>query len=150
MLDLRCSSFRNKDSILHLFHSFFAVPTTSPLPHPAASASAAAAGSPSAAAAEVGAGGGLFPSFRYNNNRNFWLEYSTPPSTTFPEYDEEYYETRTTTADPGPYFVDAAGANNTVVEVPLGATVFLDCVIGALTDEFQVIKSTCMFKESNV
>ena len=81
---------------------------------------------------------GLFPSFRYNNNRNFWLEYSTPPSTTFPDYDEEYYELKTTTPDPGPAFVDASRRNGSTVEVPLGATVFLDCIIQGLTQDFEV------------
>lgn len=81
--------------------------------------------------------GGVFPSFRYNNNRNFWLEYSTPPSTTFPEY-EEYYEMRPTTPDPRPYFLNGDLKNNSVVEIPLGGTVFLDCEVAQFTSEFEV------------
>eukprot|EP00095_Tigriopus_kingsejongensis_P011063 maker-scaffold23_size669530-snap-gene-2.11 protein:Tk11063 transcript:maker-scaffold23_size669530-snap-gene-2.11-mRNA-1 annotation:"PREDICTED: obscurin-like" len=81
--------------------------------------------------------GGLFPSFRYNNNRNFWLEYSTPPSTTFPEY-EEYFEVRSTTPDPGPFFLAGTQRNNSIVEIPLGGTVFLDCKIAQYTSDFEV------------
>ncbi|XP_059093608.1 uncharacterized protein LOC131888706 [Tigriopus californicus] len=81
--------------------------------------------------------GGVFPSFRYNNNRNFWLEYSTPPSTTFPEYDE-YYELRSTTPDPRPFFLNGDLTNNSVVEIPLGGTVFLDCQVAQFTSEFEV------------
>ena len=60
---------------------------TSPSPHagPAASASA------KAAAAAAASSNVLYPSYRYNA-KNFWLEYSTPPSTQFPDYDEDYYQ----------------------------------------------------------
>ena len=58
---------------------------TSPSPHAEPSASA------SANAVAEASSNVLFPSYRYNA-KNFWLEYSTPPSTRFPDYDEDYYQ----------------------------------------------------------
>ena len=47
----------------------------------------------------------LYPSFR---NRNYWLEYSTPSTTTFLDYDAAYDSMdswSTTTPRPGPFFL---------------------------------------------
>ena len=84
-----------------------------------------------------GSGNGVYSSFR---NRNFWLEYSTPPTTKFPDYEDYYYaggsSTAPTTPDPGPQFIDVS-SNQTVVQTPVGATTFLHCKVEDLRD-FQV------------
>ena len=77
----------------------------------------------------------VYSSFR---NRNFWLEYSTPPTTLFPEYDE-YNPEPSATPEPGPIFRDAA-LNHSTLQAPVGSTVFLDCRIADLMD-YQV----CLF-----
>ena len=80
---------------------------------------------------------GIYSSFR---NRNFWLEYSTPPTTKFPDYDDYYYNygstSQTTTPDPGPRFKESM-ANHTLVQAPIGSTAFLHCKVEDLRD-FQV------------
>ena len=82
-------------------------------------------------------GNGIYSSFR---NRNFWLEYSTPPTTKYPDYDEYYYNygstIKTTTPDPGPRFKDVM-SNHSLVQVPIGSTAFLHCKVENLRD-FQV------------
>ena len=82
-------------------------------------------------------GNGIYSSFR---NRNFWLEYSTPPTTKYPDYDEYYYNygstIKTTTPDPGPKFKDVM-SNHSLVQVPIGSTAFLHCKVENLRD-FQV------------
>ena len=76
--------------------------------------------------------GGVYSSYR---NRNFWHEYSTPPTTKYPEYDDYYYLTSeaTPTPDPGPQFVDAL-QNHTVIYSSLGSTTFLNCRVQELRD----------------
>lgn len=86
-------------------------------------------------------GNGIYSSFR---NRNFWLEYSTPPTTKFPDYDDYYYNlpgsvtpaAATTTPEPRPHFVDSS-SNHTLVQSPHGSTTFLHCRVHELRD-FQV------------
>lgn len=85
-------------------------------------------------------GNGIYSSFR---NRNFWLEYSTPPTTKFPDYEDYYYDrggggssTSPTTPDPGPQFLDSA-SNHTLVQTPVSSTTFLHCEVEDLRD-FQV------------
>ena len=73
----------------------------------------------------------LYPSFRFNN-RNYWLEYSTPPTTVFPEYDYEAEMRAKTTPKPGPHFINLNRNNNTVTRVPVGATEGFDCKIADL------------------
>ncbi len=73
----------------------------------------------------------FYPSYR-QNQRNFWLEYSTPPSTTFAEYPEEWLTS--TTPSPRPLFVEGQRRNHSVVRMPVGSTVFLDCRIKQLMD----------------
>ena len=88
-------------------------------------------------------GNGIYSSFR---NRNFWLEYSTPPTTKFPDYDDYYYAgasgagvagsntgTSPTTPDPGPQFLDSA-TNHTLVQAPISSTTFLHCQVEDLRD----------------
>jgi hypothetical protein len=79
----------------------------------------------------------VYSSFR---NRNFWLEYSTPPTTLFPEYDE-YNPEPSATPEPGPIFRDAA-LNHSTLQAPVGSTVFLDCRIADLMD-YQVCLFVC-------
>ena len=80
---------------------------------------------------------GIYSSFR---NRNFWLEYSTPPTTKFPDYDDYYYNygstSQTTTPDPGPRFKESM-SNHTLIQAPIGSTAFLHCKVEDLRD-FQV------------
>ena len=72
--------------------------------------------------------------------RNFWLEYSTPPTTKYPDYDEYYYNigttAQTTTPDPGPRFKDVM-SNHSLIQAPIGSTAFLHCNVEDLKD-FQV------------
>jgi hypothetical protein len=97
-------------------------------------------------------GNGIYSSFR---NRNFWLEYSTPPTTKYPEYDDDDYYLNTagppTTPDPRPHFVDSI-SNHTLVQSPLGSTAFLNCRVDDLKD-YQVYYSgffgSYRFAESN-
>lgn len=74
----------------------------------------------------------VYSSFK---NRNFWYEYSTPPTTQYPDYEDYYYSSEaTTTVDPGPYFVDA-NKNHSLIRTPLGATTFLPCRVADITNE---------------
>lgn len=73
----------------------------------------------------------FYPSYR-QNQRNFWLEYSTPPSTTFAEYPDEWLTS--TTPSPRPLFLEGQRRNHSVVRMPVGSTVFLDCRIKQLMD----------------
>jgi hypothetical protein len=85
----------------------------------------------SASASNAAASNGvLFPSYR--SNRNYWLEYSTPASTTLSDYDD--YDSWRTTPEPRPSFVTAGAANHSVKEVHAGNTVTLDCRIKDLMD----------------
>ena len=118
------SSFSVRDTAQH--------PFPFPVPSPVADGSAVVA----AAAAASSGSNVLFPSFRYNN-RNYWLEYSTPPTTIFPEYEDGdgFFEDVSTTPKPGPHFLTA---NHTVKQIPIGSTVVFDCKVGDLLDH-QVI-----------
>ena len=110
-------------------HCIFPVPTIHPSP---------------AGKSSAGGGNVLFPSYRYNQ-RNFWLEYSTPPTTVFPEEDEYGWDQEeddylvSTTPEPSPYFVNGALRNHTVRRVPVGHVVLLDCPVRDLMD-YQVSK----------
>ena len=69
----------------------------------------------------------------FQNRRNYWLEYSTPPTTLFPDYDEyELYGT-STTAEPGPYFLEPF-KNHSTKQRPLGNAAYLNCRVGDLLD----------------
>ena len=85
----------------------------------------------------------VYSSFR---NRNFWLEYSTPPTTLFPEYDE-YNPEPSATPEPGPIFRDAS-LNHSTIQSPVGSTVFLDCRIADLMD-YQVKPSISTYTRCN-
>ena len=79
----------------------------------------------------------------FQNRRNYWLEYSTPPTTLFPDYDEyELYGT-STTAEPGPYFLEPF-KNHSTKQRPLGNAAHLNCRVGDLLD-YQV-SCTSLFK----
>ena len=74
----------------------------------------------------------VYPGFG-KNQRNFWLEYSTPPTTLFPDYDEyELYGT-STTPEPGPYFMEPF-KNHSTKQRPLGTAAHLNCRVGDLLD----------------
>ena len=80
-------------------------------------------------------GNGIYSSFR--NNRNFWLEYSTPPTTRYPEYEEDFFDSvqgaasSSTSRPPGPHFLTA---NHSRLQSPVGATTFLHCQVDDLKD----------------
>ena len=82
-------------------------------------------------------GNGIYSNFR--NNRNFWLEYSTPPTTRYPEYEEDFFDDysassvqpASSTSPPGPHFLTA---NHSRLQSPVGATTFLHCQVDDLKD----------------
>ena len=79
----------------------------------------------------------------FQNRKNYWLEYSTPPTTLFPDYDEyEMYGT-STTPKPGPFFIEPF-KNHSTKQRPVGSAAFLNCRVGDLLDnqvQQQIISS---------
>ena len=75
----------------------------------------------------------------FQNRRNYWLEYSTPPTTLFPDYDEYDVYGTSTTPVPGPYFIEPF-KNHSIKERPLGTAAHLNCRVGDLLEN-QVMHS---------
>ena len=69
----------------------------------------------------------------FQNRRNYWLEYSTPPTTLFPDYDEYDMYGTSTTPVPGPYFIEPF-KNHSIKEQPLGTAAHLNCRVGDLLE----------------
>merc|ERR1719412_2341084 len=69
----------------------------------------------------------------FQNRRNYWLEYSTPPTTLFPDYDEYDMYGTSTTPVPGPYFIEPF-KNHSTKQRPLGTAAHLNCRVGDLLD----------------
>ena len=69
----------------------------------------------------------------FQNRRNYWLEYSTPPTTLFPDYDEYDMYGTSTTPVPGPYFIEPF-KNHSIKERPLGTAAHLNCRVGDLLE----------------
>ena len=81
-------------------------------------------------------GNGIYSSFR---QRNFWLEYSTPPTTRYPEYEDYFFQSspgQASTPVPGPHFLTA---NHSRIHSPVGSTTFLHCQV----DELRDLQVTC-------
>ena len=78
----------------------------------------------------------LYPSFR---NRNYWLEYSTPSTTTYsddydyPGQEDVSHIPSTTTPKPGPFFMEPH-KNHTTKQSTVGYATFLSCHVGDLMD----------------
>ena len=75
----------------------------------------------------------------FQNRKNYWLEYSTPPTTFFPDYDEYEFYATSTTPKPGPYFIEPF-KNHSTKQRPLGTAAHLNCRVGDLLD-YQVHKN---------
>ena len=69
----------------------------------------------------------------FQNRRNYWLEYSTPPTTLFPDYEEYDVYGTSTTPVPGPYFIEPF-KNHSIKERPLGTAAHLNCRVGDLLE----------------
>ena len=69
----------------------------------------------------------------FQNRRNYWLEYSTPPTTLFPDYEEYDMYGTSTTPVPGPYFIEPF-KNHSIKERPLGTAAHLNCRVGDLLE----------------
>ena len=64
--------------------------------------------------------------FSFRKNQNFWMEYSTPSTTPYPEYKED---SSSTLRPPGPHFLTT---NHSRLKSPVGATTILDCQVDNL------------------